>query len=152
MSSLNEVNLIGHLGKDPEIRTMQSGDKVANFSVATSEKWKDKNSGEVNEKTQWHNIVVWNQGIVGIVDRYLKKGHKVFVKGQLETRKWQDQSGADKYSTEVVLRFNGQIVLLTPQSQSNRDDRHEETSQQSKPASKQVQADSFENMEDEIPF
>jgi single-strand DNA-binding protein len=111
--SVNKVILVGNLGKDPEIRTMQSGDKVANFSVATSESWKDKASGERKEKTQWHNVVVWNQGLVTIVERYIKKGSKVYLEGQLETRKYTDSAGVEKWTTEVVLRpFRGELTML----------------------------------------
>lgn len=112
--SVNKVILVGNLGKDPEIRTMQSGDKVANFSIATSESWKDKSSGERQERTEWHRIVVFNQGLVSVIERYLKKGAKVYIEGQLETRKWTDQqSGQDKYTTEVVLRpYRGELTML----------------------------------------
>lgn len=112
--SVNKVILIGNLGKDPEIRSLNSGDKVANFAIATSESWKDKNSGERQERTQWHNVVVYNQNIVKVAESYLKKGAKVYVEGQLETRKWQDQaSGQDRYTTEVVLRpFRGELTML----------------------------------------
>lgn len=111
--SVNKVILIGNLGKDPEIKSLNSGDRVANFSIATSESWKDKNSGERQERTQWHNIVVYNQNIVKVAESYLKKGNKVYVEGQLETRKWTDQSGQDKYTTEVVLRpFRGELTML----------------------------------------
>lgn len=111
--SLNKVMLIGNLGADPEIRTMQNGGRVANLSIATSESWKDKNTGERREKTEWHRVVVFNEGIVRVCENYLKKGSKVFVEGQLETRKWQDQSGQDKYSTEIVLKaFNGNLTML----------------------------------------
>ena len=111
--SVNKVILVGNLGKDPEIKTMQSGDKVANFSIATSESWKDKASGERKEKTQWHNIVIWNPGLVTIAERYLKKGAKIYLEGQLETRKWTDNSGVEKYTTEVVLRpYRGELTML----------------------------------------
>jgi single-strand DNA-binding protein len=111
--SVNRVILIGNLGKDPEIRTMQSGDKVANFSIATSESWKDKNSGERREKTEWHRISVFNQGIVSVLEKYVKKGAKVYVEGQLETRKWTDKDGVEKYTTEVLLKpFRGELVML----------------------------------------
>lgn len=111
--SINKVTLIGHLGKDPESRTFQNGGKVVNFSIATSETWKDKNTGERKEKTEWHNISVLNEGLAGVAERYLKKGSKVYVEGAMKTRKWQDQSGQDKYSTEVVLQgFNGVLVML----------------------------------------
>jgi single-strand DNA-binding protein len=115
--SVNKVILIGNLGKDPEVKTMQSGGKVCNLSIATSESWKDKASGERKEKTEWHRVVVFNEGIIKVCEDYLKKGAKVFIEGQLETRKWTDQSGADKYSTEVVLRpFRGELTMLDTRS------------------------------------
>jgi single-strand DNA-binding protein len=111
--SLNKVMLIGNLGKDPEVRSFANGGKVCNFSLATSENWKDKNSGERREKTDWHNVAIFNENLVRIAEQYLKKGSKVYIEGSLQTRKWQDQSGADKYTTEVVLQnFNGTLVLL----------------------------------------
>jgi len=116
--SVNKVTLIGNLGKDPEIRTFQNGGRVCNLTVATSENWKDKTTGERKEKTEWHRVVIFNENLVGVAERYLKKGRKVYLEGQLETRKWQDQSGAEKYSTEVVLRpYRGELVLID----SNRD-------------------------------
>ncbi len=117
MASLNKVQLIGHLGRDPETRSFQSGDRVANFSLATSEKWKDKQTGEAREKTEWHSIAVFGDGLVGIVERFLRKGSKVYLEGQLATRKWQDQAGNDRYTTEIVLRpFNGSLILLDGQN------------------------------------
>jgi len=111
--SLNKVMLIGNLGRDPEVRTFQNGGKVVNFSIATSERWRDKASGEQRERTQWHNIAIFNEPVGRIAEQYLKKGSKVFVEGQLETRKWQDQSGQDRYTTEVVLRpYTGNLTLL----------------------------------------
>lgn len=111
--SLNKVMLIGNLGRDPEVRTFQNGGKVVNFSIATSERWRDKASGEQRERTQWHNIAVFNEPVGRIAEQYLRKGSKVFVEGQLETRKWQDQSGQDRYTTEVVLRpYTGNLTLL----------------------------------------
>ncbi|MEO1563147.1 MAG: single-stranded DNA-binding protein [Pseudomonadota bacterium] len=111
--SLNKVMLIGNLGRDPEVRTFQNGGKVVNFSIATSERWRDKASGEQRERTQWHNIAVFNEPVGRIAEQYLRKGSKVFVEGQLETRKWQDQSGQDRYTTEVVLRpYSGNLTLL----------------------------------------
>ena len=111
--SLNKVMLIGNLGKDPEVRSFQNGGKVCNFSIATSESWKDKATGERREKTDWHNVAIFNENLVRIAEQYLKKGSKVYVEGSLQTRKWQDQSGADRYTTEVVLQnFNGTMVLL----------------------------------------
>jgi len=111
--SVNKVIIVGNLGKDPEIRTFQNGGRVASFSVATSESWKDKTSGERKEKTEWHRISVLNENLVGIVERYLKKGAKVYLEGQLETRKWTDKEGQEKYTTEVVLRpFRGELTML----------------------------------------
>ena len=113
MASLNKVMLIGNLGADPEIRTFQNGGKVANLRIATSESWKDKATGERKEKTEWHSVAIFNDGLVGVVERFLKKGSKVYLEGQLQTRKWQDSSGADRYSTEVVLQgFGGTLVML----------------------------------------
>lgn len=115
--SVNKVMLIGNLGRDPEVKTMQNGAKVCNLSIATSETWKDKATGERKEKTEWHRVVVFNENIINVCENYLKKGAKVFVEGQLETRKWTDQSGAEKYSTEVVLRaFRGELTMLDTRS------------------------------------
>ena len=111
--SVNKVILVGNLGRDPEVRSMQSGDKVCNLSVATSERWKDRNSGEMQEKTEWHRVVVFDQKLAEVAEKYLKKGSKVFLEGQLQTRKWTDNSGVEKYTTEVVLqRFRGELVML----------------------------------------
>ncbi|MDB2438214.1 single-stranded DNA-binding protein [Hellea sp.] len=111
--SVNKVILIGNLGKDPEIRTFGNGGKVANFSVATSESWRDKQSGERKEKTEWTNVAIFNDGLVGIVEKYVKKGSKVYIEGKLQTRKWQDRDGNDRYTTEVVLQgYGGQLTLL----------------------------------------
>ena len=113
MASLNRVSLIGHLGKDPETRRLASGDPVVSFSIATSESWKDKSSGERKERTEWHNVVIFNTGLCDVAEKYLKKGSKIFVEGQMQTRKWQDQAGADRWSTEVVLRqYGGSVILL----------------------------------------
>ena len=111
--SVNKVILVGNLGKDPEARTFANGGKVVSFSLATSETWKDKGSGERKEKTEWHNISIFSEGLAGVAERFLKKGSKVYLEGQLETRKWQDQSGNDRYTTDIVLRnFNSSMVLL----------------------------------------
>jgi len=111
--SVNKVILVGNLGADPEIRRTQDGRPIANLSVATSESWRDKNSGERREKTEWHRVVIFNEGLCKIAENYLKKGSKVYIEGQLQTRKWTDQSGQDKYSTEVVLQgFNGNLTML----------------------------------------
>ena len=153
--SVNKVILVGNLGKDPEIRTMQSGDKVANFSIATSESWKDKASGERKEKTQWHNVVIWNQGLVGIVERFIKKGSKVYLEGQLETRKYTDNNGVDKYTTEVVLRpFRGELTMLDSKGGGESGSFRDNSGGQSydagpAPANNSRPADA---LEDEIPF
>jgi single-strand DNA-binding protein len=111
--SVNKVILIGNLGRDPEVRSFQNGGKVCNLRIATSENWKDRNTGERREKTEWHTVAIFNEGLVRIAEQYLKKGSKIYIEGQLETRKWQDQSGQDKYSTEVVLRnFGGTLTML----------------------------------------
>mgnify|MGYP003634662317 CR=1 FL=1 len=111
--SVNKVILIGNLGRDPEVRSFQNGGKVCNLRIATSENWKDKNTGERREKTEWHTVAIFNEGLVRIAEQYLKKGSKVYIEGQLQTRKWQDQSGADRYSTEVVLQgFGGTLTML----------------------------------------
>ncbi|MEP3725184.1 MAG: single-stranded DNA-binding protein, partial [Parasphingorhabdus sp.] len=110
---INKVIIVGNLGKDPEVRTFANGGKVCNFSVATSESWKDKQSGERKEKTEWHNISIYNEGLAGVAERYLKKGSKVYLEGKLQTRKWQDQSGNDRYSTDVVLQgFDAKMEML----------------------------------------
>ena len=111
--SVNKVILIGNLGRDPEIRSTQDGTRVANLSLATSENWRDKNTGERREKTEWHRVVIFNERLVEVAEKYLRKGSKIYIEGQLQTRKWQDQSGQDKYSTEVVLnRFRGELTML----------------------------------------
>ncbi|HAD16228.1 single-stranded DNA-binding protein [Qipengyuania citrea] len=111
--SLNKVMLIGNLGADPEIRSFQNGGKVANLRIATSETWKDRNTGERQERTEWHTVAIFSEGLVGVVERFLRKGSKVYIEGQLQTRKWQDQSGNDRYSTEVVIRgMNGSLTML----------------------------------------
>ncbi|HHW35322.1 MAG TPA: single-stranded DNA-binding protein [Paracoccus solventivorans] len=111
--SVNKVILVGNLGQDPEIRTFQNGGKIANLRIATSETWKDRNTGERRERTEWHTVVIHSEPLVRVAEQYLKKGSKVYVEGQLETRKWQDQSGADRYSTEVALRpFRSELHML----------------------------------------
>ena len=111
--SVNKVILIGNLGRDPETRNFPSGGKVCNLRIATSETWKDKSTGERKERTEWHSVAIMSDALVGIAERFLTKGSKVYIEGQLETRKWQDQSGADKYSTEVVLRpYNSKLEML----------------------------------------
>src|ERR1700731_2801714 len=115
--SVNKVILVGNLGKDPEVRRMTSGDPVVNLSIATSESWRDKASGEKKEKTEWHRVVIFNKNLADVAEKYLKKGAKVYVEGQLQTRKWTDKDGAEKYSTEVVLQnFRGELTMLGSRS------------------------------------
>ena len=112
--SVNKVILVGNLGADPEVRRLKSGDPVVNLRIATSESWRDKSSGERREKVEWHNVVIFNSGLAKVAEQYLKKGAKVYIEGQLQTRKWQDQSGQDRYTTEVVLaNFRGQMEMLS---------------------------------------
>ncbi|WP_282168452.1 single-stranded DNA-binding protein [Ruegeria atlantica] len=111
--SVNKVILVGNLGRDPEVRNFQNGGKVCNLRIATSENWKDRNTGERRERTEWHSVAIFNEGLVRVAEQYLRKGSKVYLEGQLQTRKWQDQSGQDRYSTEVVLQgFGSTLVML----------------------------------------
>lgn len=120
--SVNKAILIGNLGRDPEIRSLPNGDKVANLSIATSESWKDKSSGERKEKTEWHRVSVFNENIVKVCENYLQKGSTVYIEGQIQTRKWTDQAGVEKYSTEIVLqRFNGVLTMLGGKSDGGSD-------------------------------
>ena len=124
--SVNKVILVGNLGKDPEIRTLNSGDKVANLRIATSETWRDKASGERKERTEWHSVVIFNDNLVKVAESYLKKGSKVYVEGALQTRKWNDNTGAEKYSTEIVLqKFRGELTMLDGRSGGGDSDRGE---------------------------
>lgn len=121
MSSLNRASLIGNVGKDPEIKTMSNGNRVANLSVATSETWKDKSTGEKKERTEWHRVTVWNDSLIGVIERYVTKGSKVMIEGQIQTRKYTDAQGVEKYSTEIVLQgFGGQLILLGGKQDSER--------------------------------
>ena len=118
--SVNKVILIGNLGRDPEIRNFQNGGKVANLRIATSENWKDRNTGERRERTEWHTVAIFSEPLGRLAEQYLRKGSKVYIEGQLETRKWQDQSGQDRYSTEVVLRpYRGEITMLDGRGDNN---------------------------------
>lgn len=150
--SLNKVMLIGNLGADPEVRTFQNGGKVCNLRIATSESWKDKNTGERRDKTEWHSVSIFAEGLVRICEQYLKKGSKVFVEGSLQTRKWQDQSGADRYSTEVVLQgFNGTLTMLDSRNGSNGDfDVSKDPNQISSDSN--TLSSSTSDIDDEIPF
>lgn len=129
--SVNKVIIVGSLGRDPEVRTFQNGGKVCNLRIATSESWKDKQSGERKERTEWHSVAIFSEPLARIAEQYLRKGSKVYIEGQLETRKWQDQSGNDRYSTEVVLRpFKSELTILdgrkddTPDQQNQYNDPH----------------------------
>ena len=148
--SLNKVQLIGRLGADPEVKQMVNGKSVARLSLATSQSWKDRNSGEKKEKTEWHRIVVFNEGLVNVIQQYLKKGAQIYVEGQLSTRKWKDeQSGQDKYSTEIILQgYNSTLTMLggsnsnnLSSASSNKNNDFDQTSQQSS-----------SDLDDEIPF
>ena len=148
MSSVNEVILVGNLGRDPEVRSFQSGDKIANFSIATSERWKDRQTGERKEKTEWHNLTVRGDGLVRVVEQYLSKGSKVYIEGKLQTRKWQDQSGQDRYTTEIVVGMGGQLVMLDGPQGGSRDSGHRRDDPPARQDPRQAPAD----MDDEIPF
>ena len=147
--SLNKVQIIGRLGADPEIKQMVNGKNVARLSVATSQSWKDKSSGERKEKTEWHRVVIFNEGLVNIVQQYLKKGANVYLEGQLRTRKWRDEkSGQDKYSTEIVLQgYNSSLTMLGGKNASN----NSQTSQESSLPNDQMSQDNSD-LDDEIPF
>jgi len=149
--SLNKVQLIGRLGADPEIKQMVNGKNVARLSVATSQNWKDKSTGERKEKTEWHRVVIFNEGLVNIVQQYLKKGANVYLEGQLSTRKWKDEkSGQDKYSTEIVLQgYNSSLTMLGGKTQSNNSNQTSET-KSSLPNDEMSQVGS--DLDDEIPF
>ena len=147
--SLNKVRLIGRLGADPEIKQMVNGKSVARLSLATSQSWKDKNSGEKKEKTEWHRIVVFNEGLVNVVQQYLKKGAQIYVEGQLTTRKWKDeQSGQDKYSTEIVIQgYNSSLTMLGGNNQANNI-----PSQDSGKSVEDTSQDISKDLDDDIPF
>lgn len=151
---LNQVQLIGNLGADPEVRRTNNGEEVANLRVATSERWKDKASGEQKEKTEWHTVVVWGP-LAGIAGKYLHKGSKVFLQGKLQTRKWQDKSGQDKYTTEVVLQgFDAKLSMLDPPSggRSEGTSERQVSSGENRDEARQYRKPSTQDMDDEIPF
>lgn len=150
--SVNKVIIMGNLGKDPEIRNFPNGGRVCNFSVATSESWRDKNSGEKQERTQWHNISILSEPLVNIAERFLKKGSKVYLEGQLETRKWQDNSGSDRYSTEIVLRpYKGEITLIDNKADSNMTNEPISNNQMDEIQENRV-SPNVDDFDDEIPF
>ena len=150
--SLNKVQLIGRLGADPEIKQMVNGKSVARLSIATSQTWKDKSSGERKEKTEWHRVVIFNEGLVGVVQQYLKKGANVYIEGQLSTRKWKDESsGQDKYSTEVVLQgFNSSLTMLDSKNSKNENSNLVSENKSSLPNENLNQDNA--DLDDEIPF
>jgi len=158
--SLNKVTLIGNLGNDPEIRSMNNGGKVATLSVATTESWKDKQSGEKREKTEWHRVVIFGDGLVRVAESYLKKGSKIYIEGSLQTRKWQDRDGNDKYTTEVVLQgFGGTLIMLDSRGSGggggggyNQDPGYSQGGGGSRSASAQEGPSEKFDMDDDIPF
>ena len=151
--SVNKVTLVGNLGRDPEVRAMQNGDKIVQLSVATSDRWKDKNSGEQRERTEWHRVVIFNDALGKIAEQYLKKGSTVYLEGQLQTRKWTDQqSGQEKYTTEVVLqRYRGELTLLGSRSENqiSNDLQNAEIDQTNQVS---ITDDIASDLDDEIPF
>jgi single-strand DNA-binding protein len=150
--SLNKVTLIGNVGQDPEIRSLNSGDRCANLSIATSESWTDKSSGEKKEKTEWHRVVVFGK-VVDVVERYVTKGSKIYIEGALQTRKWQDQSGADRYSTEVVLKpFGGQLILLGDRKSGDGGERSSGGGQTQQHTQTQARGNFTPDLDDDIPF
>jgi single-strand DNA-binding protein len=161
--SVNKVILVGNLGADPEIRRLNSGDPVVNLRIATSESWRDKNSGERKEKTEWHQIVIFNDNLAKVAEQYLKKGMKVYVEGQLQTRKWQDQTGNDRYTTEIVLqKFRGELQMLDSRGQGGENqvgygggERRGSDFGQSGPGDNQGKSEGgnfSRELDDEIPF
>ena len=161
--SVNKVILLGNLGRDPDIRTMQNGKKVCSFSMATSDSWKDKETGEKKEKTEWHRVVVFNEGLVGVVENYVKKGTKLYIEGSLQTRKWTDDSGIEKYTTEIVIQgYGGRIDILsakgsnqelTEEPKNPKDDDSSKKSIDAKENKEKDIDDKSDNLNDEdIPF
>ena len=162
--SVNKVILVGNLGRDPEIRTTQDGKEIANLTLATSESWRDRNTGERREKTEWHRIVVFNDGLIGVIKNYLHKGSKIYIEGALQTRKWTDQSGAEKYSTEVVLQgFGSTLTMLDNKNggsgeyaggsnNSGYQGSSNFTTPANNPSSNPASAPAYAELDDEIPF
>lgn len=146
--SINKVILVGNVGKTPEIRRTTSGDPVASFAITTTESWNDRNTGERREKTEWHNIVVFNKGLVKIIESYIDKGTKLYIEGQLQTRKWQDKDGNDRYTTEIVLQpFKSDLQILSKKDNSNNSSHSEKNQYNQDPQT------NYENeLDDEIPF
>lgn len=159
--SVNKVILVGNLGRDPETRTTQGGQKIVNLTFATSESWKDRATGEKKEQTEWHRVVIFNERLADVADRFLKKGDRVYVEGKLQTRKWTDQSGQERYTTEIVLpKFGGELTIVSSQSRSGGDSSSREDQAQSppRPENKPKEQQSYggynqiADLDDEIPF
>jgi single-strand DNA-binding protein len=151
--SINKVILVGNVGQDPEIRTTGDGREIASFSLATSESWKDKSTGEKRDKTEWHRLVIFSQGLVGIAKSYVKKGTKLYIEGSLQTRKWTDKDGVEKYTTEVVLQnFNSTLQILDSKNGSSAGDSYASSSSGSASSSRSRSDVSVEEHDDEIPF
>lgn len=150
--SVNKVIIVGNLGKDPEIRRTQDGKAIANLTVATSETWRDKGTGERKEKTEWHRVVIFNEGLCKVAEQYLKKGAKVYIEGALQTRKWTDQSGVEKYSTEVVLQgFNSTLTMLDG-GKSDAAPGQPSVTERATAAMKRQRGDSNSDLDDDVPF
>lgn len=153
MSSVNKVILVGNVGNDPEVRAMQSGDSVVNLSIATSEKWKDKSTGEQKEKKEWHRVVSFNQGLNKVIQSYVNKGSKIYIEGQLETRKWTDNNGIEKYTTEIVLRpYRGELVLLDSRGQERRPSGNYDAPLIDENGTEHPATSANQDLEGEIPF
>ncbi len=151
--SVNKVILIGNLGRDPEVRTFQNGGKVCNLRIATSETWKDRNTGERRERTEWHSVAIFSEPLARIAEQYLRKGSKVYLEGQLETRKWQDQSGQDRYTTEVVLRpYRGELTLLVSREGGGASGGYSSGGYDSGPSQGDAAPGPARDYDDEIPF
>lgn len=155
--TVNRVIIIGNLGADPEIKSFSNGGRIANLRLATSESWKDKQTGERKEKTEWHSVTVQGDGLIGVVERFLRKGSKIYIEGKLQTRKWQDQSGADRYSTEVVVGMGGTLTMLDgakSEGGQGNSSGHGGSSQQRKPDGSQGHSSGFaaDDLDDDIPF
>jgi single-strand DNA-binding protein len=151
--SVNKVILVGNLGRDPEVRTFQNGGKVCNLRVATSENWKDRNTGERRERTEWHSVAIFSEPLARIAEQYLRKGSKVYLEGQLETRKWQDQSGQDRYTTEVVIRpYRGELTLLDGRGEGGGGDDRSSSGGYDDRGGSAGGGSGYGDMDDEIPF
>mgnify|MGYP001359870154 FL=1 len=151
VGSVNKVILLGNIGKDPDVKAMQSGSKLATFSIATSKRWKDKQTQEFKDKTEWHRVVVFGDGLVDIVEKYVKKGSKIYIEGELQTRKWADQQGNDRYTTEIVLQgFNSTLTLLDSKNSSSSSEKSIENMPDNQ--DKEASSESDSNIEDDIPF